>query len=244
METDRKQEFWRSPLNILMMGLGVALILGAVYFALQTLPGIANPVTGEAAAPKGDPNLGLPLDQLATLPPEIAASAEVILSQEEPQMPEPLLDLPVSTGGGLRYPVAEAVDNVQPGLSWTDFAPGPYKVTVADAAGKVVASVPNIRNLAVLVPTKLEPGQTYSWQVVSVSNETQQAYFTVLPADDAAEWRRLRAEYAEMPLPLGLAAEHFGLLTVAEEQYQALAKALPNAEAPARLYANVLTLRE
>lgn len=234
----------KSPMSLAMLVVGVALVLGVPYWALQTLPGISNPVTGEAPAPKGDPNAGINFEELNTLPEELAQSAAVILSQEEGIMPEPLLGLPEASGFGLIYPVTETIDTVQPALSWTLFAPGPYKVVVKDKAGDIVASAQNIPNTAWVLPKKLNPGGTYSWQVTASNNESQDAMFVVMSTENVTELQRARKDFPQSHLALGLLAEHFGLLSTAEREYQALAREFPNAEAPARLLANVTALRD
>lgn len=234
----------KSPLGLGVLVVGAALVLGVPYLALRTLPGIANPITGEDPAPKGDPNAGINFQELSSLPEELAQSASIILSQEEPVQPEPLLELPEANGFGLVYPVTEAVDTVQPTLSWTLFAPGPFKVVVKDRAGEIVASAQNIPNTAMVLPKKLNPGATYTWQVTASNNESQGAAFLVMTTESVAEWQRVRRDFPQSHLALGLMAEHFGLLGTAEREYQALVREFPNAEAPARLLANVLALRE
>ncbi len=54
----------------------------------------------------------------------------------------------------------------------------------------------------------------------------------------------MRKQFKESHLALGLAAEELGMLSTAEREYKELARQFPNAEAPARLLANVLSLRE
>lgn len=237
-------DIFKSPMSVAMLLIGAALVLGVPYWALQTLPGISNPVTGEAPAPKGDPNAGINFQELGTLPDELAQSASVILSQEAPVMPELLLDLPVASGFGLIHPVTEAVETTQPALSWTLFAPGPFKVVVKDKAGDIVVSAPNIPNTAWVLPKKLNPGGTYTWQVTASNNEYQDAAFVVMTTENVAELQRARRDFPQSHLALGLMAEHYGLLGTAEREYQALTREFPSAEAPARLLANVLALRD
>jgi hypothetical protein len=229
---------------IAMLVIGVALVIGVPYLAYQTLPGISNPITGETSEPQGDPNLGIDFQQLATLPEELARSASLILSQEEPTMPEPLFDLPEPTGFALIYPVTETVDTTRPTLSWSLFAPGPYKVEIRDRAGDLVASAPNIPTGVMVLPKELNPGATYYWKVTASNSEYQDASFVVMNTEETGEWQRVRRDFPQSHLALGLAAEHFGLLSTAEREYQALSREFPNAEAPARLLANVLALRD
>src|SRR3954465_3183259 len=100
-EGNKFSDIAKSPLLMAMLLGGIALVIGVPYLALQTLPGIANPITGETAAPEGAPNPGVDFQELATLPEDLQQSARVILSEEESVMPEPLLELPEPTGFGL-----------------------------------------------------------------------------------------------------------------------------------------------
>jgi|WetSurMetagenome_2_1015567.scaffolds.fasta_scaffold400334_1 hypothetical protein len=237
-------EIAKSPMLIAMLVGGIALVIGVPYLALQTLPGIANPITGEKAAPKGDPDPGINFQELATLPDELQQSARVILSQEEGVMPEPLLELPEPSGFGLIYPVTETVDTLQPTLSWNSFAPGPFKVVVKDRAGEVVASTQNIPTSTYVLAKKLNPGATYTWTVTASNTEFQEASFVVMSTEDTTEWNRLRNEFKESHLALGILAEHYGLLSTAEREYKELARQAPKAATPARLLSNVIGLRD
>jgi hypothetical protein len=230
---------------MLMLVLGVGLVIGVPYLALKTLPQVENPVTGEVAAPTGNPNLGIDFDELNNLPPDLSAGAAVILSQqEEAMLPEPLMDLPEASGIGPVYPVTETIESTQPTLSWNLFERPPFKVLVKDKGNKVVAQAQNLFNTSWVMQGKLNPGETYMWEVTASNGETQSAAFIVLTTEQVAEWQRIRAQFGQSPLALGLAAEQFGMLTVAEREYQELARQFPRAEAPARLLANVLSLRE
>jgi hypothetical protein len=243
-EGNKFSDLAKSPMAIAMLVGGFALVIGVPYLALQTLPGIANPVTGEPPAPKGDPNAGIDFQELATLPPELQQSASLILSQEESVMPEALLGIAEPTGFGLIFPVTETIDTLQPTLSWMAFASGPYKLVLKDRAGEIVVSAQNIPNTAYVLQKKLTLGATYTWQVTAANTEFQDATFVVMAAEDLAEWLRVRSDVKESHLALGIVAEHYGLLSTAEREYKELARQFPNAEAPARLLANVLALRE
>lgn len=236
--------FFKSPVLIAMALGGVALVLGVPYLALRTLPGIANPITGETSAPTGNQNAGIDFQELNNLPPNLIAGASTILSQEEAVMPLSLTDLPEANGFGLIFPVTEAVESVQPTFTWTAFAPGPYKIVVRDRDNKVVANNENVRSAFWVIPVKLEQGATYSWQVTAANQESQSASFVVLGMEELGDWLRVRSKFKDSHLALGLAAEELGMLSTAEREYQELARQFPNAEAPGRLLANVLSLRE
>lgn len=238
------REIVRSPGLLAILAAGVILVVGVPYLALQTLPGINNPVTEEASAPTGNPNLGINFEELNNLPEEIAANASVILAQEEPILPETLMDLPEPSGFGLTHPVTEAVETPQPVLSWTLFSPGPYKITVRDQAGMEVVSVQNQTNLSLFLPGRLQPGGIYTWRVTAANSEYEEASFVILTPEQVGLWQNVRRQFPQSHLALGLAAESLGMLTAAEREYQELGKQFPNAEAPARLLGNVLALRE
>lgn len=238
----------RSPQLLAILGVGVLVVLGGVYLAMSTFPGllengIPNPITGETEAPKGDPNPGMDFGELNTLPEDFVDDAATILSREEPEMPDPLFDLTEPGGLGLLYPVTESVETPQATLTWTLFAPGPYKVAIKDRTGQVVASAQNVPR-TIFVSPRLIPGATYTWEVTAANGETETAQFVVLTAEQLAGWQRVRAQFAQSHLALGLVAEQLGLLSTAEREYQELARQFPNAEAPARLLQNVQALRE
>ena len=243
-EGNKFSEIAKSPMMIAMLVGGIILVIGVPYLALQTLPGIANPVTGETAPPKGDPNPGMDFQELSTLPEDLQQAARLILSQEEGVMPEPLLELAEPTGFGLIFPVTETVDTLRPTLSWNPFAPGPFKVVVKDRAGEVIASSQNLPTTTLVMSKNLTPGLTYTWTVTAANMEYQDASFVVMKAEDTAEWLRVRGDFKESHLALGLMAEHYGLLSMAEREYRELARQYPKAEAPARLLSNVIALRD
>ncbi|MEI9814112.1 MAG: hypothetical protein WDO18_16360 [Acidobacteriota bacterium] len=232
-----------TQLLVMVLG-GVLMILGVWYIALRNFPGLANPITGEVAAPTGDPNLGIDFRDLESLPDDYAAGASAIIAQEEAVLPEPLMGLAEASGFGLTYPVTESVDTVQPTLSWTLFAPGPYKVSVKDRTGQIVASAQNIFNTSWVVPAKLERGGVYTWEVSGVTSEFENAQFVILTTEQVAEWQRVRSQFSMSHLALGVMAEQLGMLSIAEREYQELGRQFPNAEAPARLLSNVQALRD
>jgi hypothetical protein len=80
--------------------------------------------------------------------------------------------------------------------------------------------------------------------VTAGNGEVETASFIVLDSNTAEEWQAIRRDFRDSHLVLGLVAEEFGMLTVAEREYTELIKAFPNAEAPARLLANVQALRD
>jgi hypothetical protein len=237
-----------SPQILLMFVLGLVTVFGGIYLALSTFPGlkngIANPITGEIKAPTGDQNVGIDFSVLNNLPDDYGGGATTILEQQEPEVPEPLMDLTEPGDLGLIYPVTESVEADRPTMTWMLFTPGPYKVTVKDHTGQVSASAQNVRNPIWVVPMMLQRGEVYTWEVTAANGESQKAQFIVLTTEQAADWQTVRSQFSESHLALGLVAQQLGLLTIAEREYQELARRFPKAEAPARLLQNVLGLRE
>lgn len=239
----------RSPRDLAVLVLGVLFVFGAVfYLATRAFPGlfdngIPNPITGENAESKGDPNAGMDFGEINTLPDDFYSEAAAILSREEPQMPDPLFDLTDPGGLGLIHPVNESVETPQVTLTWMLFAPGPFKVSVKDQAGQVAASAENVPRTIFVTP-RLNPGATYTWEVTASNGEVESAQFVVLTAEQAAGWQQVRSRFSQSHLAVGVVAEQLGLLTIAEREYQELSRQFPNAEAPARLLANVQALRE
>ncbi|MEO8097478.1 MAG: hypothetical protein ABI811_07225 [Acidobacteriota bacterium] len=236
-------EFVRSPVLVLMFAAGLALVVGVPYLALRTLPGINNPVTGEAPASKGDPNLGMDFQELEGLPPELAGGARIILGLEEPQVPSPLKDVPEPSGFGLTYPVSESVEPTRPTLTWTAFGPGPFKVDLLDAANQMVATVPNVPVTNWVVSKELQRGAIYTWRVTAANGDNEAASFVVLTLEETTDWQRVRQQFKDSHLVMGTVAEQLGMLSIAEREYKELIKTYPQAEAPARLLDNILALR-
>src|SRR4029078_9803120 len=90
----------------------------------------------------------------------------------------------------------------------------------------------------------LERGGKYTWEVTAGNHDVEMGSFKVMDAEAMATWQDVRRELQESHLVLWLVAEELGMLSVAEREYQALIKAFPNAEAPARLLTNVQRLRD
>lgn len=238
----------RSPQLLAILGVGVLVVFLGVYLALRTFPGmfkngIPNPITGEASAPKGDPNLGIDFSELNNLPEDFSGDAATILEREGPEMPEVLSELAEPSGFGLIYPITESIETPQPTLTWMLFAPGPFKIVIKDKIGQVVQSAQNIPR-TIFVSPKLTPGATYTWEVTAANGEIETAQFVVLTTEQAASWQRIRSQFAQSHLALGLVAEQLGMLTIAEREYQELGRQFPKAEAPARLLENVQALRD
>jgi len=235
-------DFFTSPQLVLMTLAGLLLIVGVPYLAFRSIPGARDFFTPQP--PPVDANKGMDFTILQMLPADLADGVGQILASQEPQMPQPLFDLPEPSGTGLIYPVLEVVEPLQPALSWTDFGPPPYSVTVKNAANQAVASIQSIPLQHWLVPIPLERGGRYTWQVKAGNQDTESASFIVLSDEALAQWRDVQREFKDSHLALGLVAEELGMLTVAEREYKALIKAFPEAEAPSRLLANAQGLRE
>jgi len=235
-------DFFTSPQLVLMTVAGLALILGVPYVAFRSIPG-ASDVFRPKPTP-ADLNPGMDFSALQNLPPDLAQSAQQILSSQEGQMPQSLSDLAEASGSGLVYPVTEVVEPLQPAFSWTMFAPPPYSVTVKNGANQVVARIEGLPLEHWLAPMPLERGGKYTWEVTAANHDTETASFIVMSAEAMTSWQDVRREFKDSHLALGLVAEELGMLSVAEREYQALIKAFPNAEAPARLLTNVQRLRD
>ena len=235
-------DFFSSPQLVLMTVAGLVLILAVPYVAFRSIPGASEVFAPEP--PPVDPNPGMDFSVLQTLPTELAQNVRLILAAQEPQTPQPLIDLPEPSGAGLIYPVMEVVEPLQPALTWTMFAPPPYSVTVKNAANQVVARIESLPTQHWLVPMPLERGAKYSWEVIGGNRDLETATFIVMSNESLAEWQEVRRDFKDSHLVWGLVAEELGMLTVAEREYQALIKQFPNAEAPARLLMNVQSLRD
>ena len=238
----RLMDFMTSPQLVLMTLAGIVMAVGVPYVAFRTIPGATGLFTPEPEQP-ADPNPGMDFSELATLPEEMQGSIGLILRSDEPRVPDALVELPEASGFGLVFPVTETVESQQPAFSWTNDAPPPYTVVLRSGT-QVIARGDNLLSLNWLAPSPLMRGTAYSWEVTAGNREVETASFIVLDEQSLALWQRIRRDYRESHLVLGLVAEELGLLSTAEREYQALIKQFPQAEAPARLLANVQGLRD
>jgi hypothetical protein len=235
------RQFLRSPQLLLMLAAGLALVIGVPYAAWRMMPGSGRDADRESKA-KADT---LDVSDLESLPQALAISAREILDAPQPAMPEALVDLAPPIGLSPLYPVSEVIESTRPTLTWDPGdVPPPFTVVLRNAAGEVVVRVPNIANPVLVLPKELERGARYTWELTFSNGATEEASFVVMDDGDLELWQNVRSQYPNSHLVLGLMAQHFGLMSVAENEFQQLAEANPGSQQAARLLENVIALRQ
>lgn len=233
------RQLLRSPQVLLMLAAGLALVIGVPYAAWRMMPGSGGDASEKAKADTLD------LSEVESLPQALAITAREILEAPQPAMPEPLADLPPAVGLSPLYPVSEVVESIRPTLTWDPGdVPPPFTVVLRNAAGEVLLRVPNIVNPVLVLPMDLRRGERYSWELTFTNGATEEASFAVMDEGDLELWQNVRSQYPNSHLVLGLMAQHLGLMSVAENEFQQLVEANPNSQQAARLLENVVALRQ
>jgi hypothetical protein len=232
---------FRSPEVILMMVAGVAVAILGPYALYQLSPHAPRVSTQETKS--GPPGIDLDITELETLPDSLREGAMLLLTTETPELPDAIANLAVASGENVLRPVSEAVEETQPVLYWSAaFGVPPYTVSVADDHGQVIARAQGIQNTSWMVLTPLHRGGEYTWQV-TVSGATEQASFRVLDDGQVMLWHAMLAAHRDSHLIIGLVAQQLGMLSIAEREYTALTKALPDSNTAGLLLNNVSDLR-
>jgi hypothetical protein len=156
------------------------------------------------------------------------------------QRPASLDGLAPNTDTNLLYPVSEVVEEQQPILRWKSFG-GSYTIAVFDADGKRIARSPVLNDTHWLVPVLLKRGTEYRWQIVG-DGQTRTATFRVLSEADQRKLSEVR-EKRPGALAVGAAAQQMGLLSIAQQQFEALKKEQPNSQDAAKLLDHVNEMR-
>lgn len=232
---------FRSPEVILMMVAGVAVAILGPYALYQLSPHAPRVSTQETKS--GPPGIDLDITELETLPDSLREGAMLLLTTETPELPDAIANLAVASGENVLRPVSEAVEETQPVLYWSAaFGVPPYTVSVADDHGQVIARAQGIQNTSWMVLTPLRRGGEFTWQV-TVSGATEQASFRVLDDGQVMLWHAMLAAHRDSHLIIGLVAQQLGMLSIAEREYTALTKALPDSNTAGLLLNNVSDLR-
>ncbi len=236
---DKLKAFVRSPQLVLMTAAGIALVIGAPYIALRSLPG-----SGDDANINQTKEVPLDVRAVYELPQALAISAEEVLTAQQPEVPEALDGVPTPLGFDQTYPVSEVVESTRPTFTWQQAEPPPYTVVIRNAADLEVLRVPNIASPLLVTPMELERGAIYTWQLVFRSGSFEEASFRVMDEGDLALWQDVRAQYGNSHLVLGLLAQHYGLLSIAQSELEQVAADNPNSGQAMLLLDNVIALRE
>jgi hypothetical protein len=156
------------------------------------------------------------------------------------ERPAALNGLERNTDQSLVYPVSEVVEERQPILRWKSFGTT-YTVAVFDTYGNRIARGMVSEDTHWLVPVALERGGEYRWQIQG-DGETRTATFRVLTEADEKKLSEARGTNPG-PKALGAVEQQLGLLSLAQQQFEALKRQQPDSEDAAKLLDHVNELR-
>ncbi len=187
-----------------------------------------------------DSNQALTRAQLEALPDAVRGSAREVIDSNSAERPESLAGLAPNSDASLQYPVSEMVEERQPILRWAPFASS-YSVSIFDSAGREVGHSGMINTTHWLVPTQLERGGEYTWRI-QANGRTREASFRVLNESSEQKLDQARASGAGS-LAIGAVAEHMGLLSLAQQEFQSAKREQPQSKDAAKLLDHVNELR-
>jgi len=208
---------------------------------------IALAITVAILAPKvirNSRSSGTGVEALASLPPSLREGARSVVDANEPLRPSALADLGVNADPQVEYPVAEVIEETQPELRWKPFAAS-YAVSIFDPSGHEVGQAAALTSTQWIVPVSLHRGAKYTWEVRAAGSgsvDPHRGMFRVLGASEEQTLAQLRASGAG-PLALGAVAQEFGLLSMAQREFEKLAKDAPQSPDAAKLLEHVTSLR-
>jgi hypothetical protein len=209
---------------------------------------IALAITVAILAPKvirNSRSAGTGVESLASLPPSLREAARSIVDANEPLRPTALADLGSAAEPLVDSPVAEVIEETQPELRWKAFASA-YAVSILDQSGHEVGQAAAVTAAQWTVPVSLNRGAKYTWEVRASNSgeggQVHRATFRVLGDSEEQSLTQLRASGAG-PLALGAIAQQFGLLSMAQREFEQLAKDSPQSPDAAKLLGHVTSLR-
>jgi hypothetical protein len=164
---------------------------------------------------------GSGMSAFEAIPPELRQAAQDVVNAKEPLRPAALADFAPNVDPKIEDPASEVVEETQPELRWQPFGAS-YAVSVTDSNGNAVAQASDLTVTKWTEPVSLNRGATYSWEVRATNTtDSHRGVFRVLGASEEQTLAQLRASGAG-PLALGAVAEEFGLLTLAEREFEEL----------------------
>ena len=246
-----KRSFW-SFLMQPQYALGAAALIAFVVIALVSRRTEPPPEIGAIVGPSSkavestvpsqeSPAIGLMLTataELDALPDSLRVGAKEAI--EGAGRPASLKGLEASPGATLEYPRAEVVEETQPVLRWKAFG-DTYDLSLYDGRGL-------ISRRGGLLETRWTPSSpllrdhVYTWEVES-KGAKHRGMFRVLGASQEQELQKVRAQHGGSHFVIGAVSEGLGLLTPAEQQFEAMAKDPAQAQQAQKLLSQVEALR-
>ena len=195
------------------------------------------------------------IQSLESLPPSLREAAREVVTADTPLRPTALQDLAPNVDPQIEYPASEVIEETQPELRWKPFAAS-YSVSVSGCGGKETAHATELTGEHWTISTSLIRGAIYTWEVrasgsadlhhadeVHHADGVHRGMFRVLGDSEEQTLAQLRASGAG-PLALGAVAQQFGLLSMAQREFEKLAKDLPRSQDAEKLLEHVTSLRE
>jgi len=212
----------------------------APQLAMAAAAVLAIAILGPMIMRDGSRGLGQDIAQFDSLPVSVRGSAKEVVNASTAERPASLAGLAPNADSSLQYPVSEVVEERQPILRWKALG-GAYVVAVYDSSHREVAHSGMLNDTHWLVPVPLDRGEKYTWEIGS-SGETRTASFRVLGEADEAKLAEVRASNVG-PMALGAVAQQFGLLSLAEREFETLAKEKPKSQDAVKLLDRVIEIR-
>lgn len=200
------------------------------------------------------------LEGLQEWPPDLRESVERALATRQLRASPALTGWPTGAGnlrGELEKqntfapldPTDVVIETDRPTFRWQALeGAGEYIVTIYDAKLRQVGSSGPVTSTEWTMPSPLERGVTYSWQisalkdgekVVSPKPPLPEARFKVLDQRAVAALAKLKETAGSSHLAMGVFYWKHGLIEKSESEFQALATANPNSTAAKELLASI-----
>lgn len=249
-----KQSFW-SFLKQPQYALGAAALIA--FFIVTPLTRHSAPEqTGAILAPTGTAidstipaqnnpllNQALNASELDRLPDSLRAGAKQVISDSATiARPASLKGLEPGSDAVLEYPLSEVVAEAQPVLRWKSFGDSSYSVSLSDSKG-LISRRAGIKETRWTAPSALARDHVYTWEVESAGAK-HRGTFRVIGENQLKELERVRAEHGGSHLVMGAVSAELGLLTSAQQEFEAMAKDKAQSQQAARLLSHIETLRK
>lgn len=181
--------------------------------------------------------------ELDTLPDSLREGAkEAITAGESAPRPAALKGLESNGDSTLEYPYSEVVAETQPVMRWKTFGDS-YTVSLYDSRHGLIARRGSLKETSWTPPSALVRDRIYTWEVESGSQK-HRGTFKVLGASQEKDLEKVRAEHGSSHLAMGAASEELGLLTAAEQQFEAMAKEKGKSQQAEKLLRQVEAFRK
>lgn len=200
---------------------------------------------GESTVPSQPSQLfneALSATELDALPDSVRTGAKEAI--EGSGRPASLRGLEPNSDATIEYPRSEVIEETQPVLKWQAFAlPGDsYDISLSDARG-LLSRRAGISETQWTPSSPLLRDHIYTVEVAS-GGVKHRATFKVLSSKQEQDLQSIRAAHGTSHLVMGAVSEDLGLLTAAQQQFEAMAKEGGKTQQAAKLLERVEALRK